>query len=232
MLYDNAQLIDLMTLVWRHTKDPLLETRVRETIVWLQRDMTGETGAFTAAYDADSEGEEGKYYVWTEAEIDTLLGPEAAFFKSIYDVTPEGNWEGATILNRTRRLGHAITTDDELRLAHARSVLLAARAKRIPPARDGKILADWNGLTIAALARAGVAFGEPSWIALARRVFGAIMATMTWTDAHGRARLGHSLCGGRLQTVAMLDDYANMMNAAPALPAATFDPALLAQAEV
>jgi uncharacterized protein YyaL (SSP411 family) len=169
MLYDNAQLIDLMTLVWRHTKDPLLETRVRETIVWLQRDMTSETGAFTAAFDADSEGEEGKYYVWSEAEIDTLLGAEAAFFKSIYDVTPEGNWEGATILSRTRRLGHTITTDDELRLARARSVLLTARAKRIPPARDGKILADWNGLTIAALARAGVAFGEPSWIALARR---------------------------------------------------------------
>jgi len=232
MLYDNAQLIDLMTLVWSHTKDLLLETRVRETIDWLQRDMTGETGAFTAAYDADSEGEEGKYYVWTEAEIDTLLGPEAAFFKSIYNVTPEGNWEGATILNRTRHLGHAITIDDELRLGHARSVLLAARAKRIPPARDGKILADWNGLTIAALARAGMAFGEPSWIALARRVFGAIMATMTWTDAQGRARLGHSLCGGRLQTVAMLDDYANMMNAALALHAATFDAALLAQAEV
>lgn len=232
MLYDNAQIIDLMTLVWRHTKDPLLESRVRETIAWLQRDMTGETGAFTAAYDADSEGEEGKYYVWTEAEIDTLLGAESAFFKQIYNVTPEGNWDGTTILNRTRRIGLAISAEDEMRLAHARSRLLAARATRIPPTRDDKVLTDWNGLTIAALARAGMAFGQPSWVALAQRVFGVITATMTWTDTQGRKRLGHSLCGGRLQTVAMLDDYANMINAALALHAATGETALLTQAEV
>jgi uncharacterized protein YyaL (SSP411 family) len=231
MLYDNAQLVDLMTLVWRHTKDPLLARRVHETIDWLTREMTGENGAFTAAYDADSEGEEGKYYVWTEAEIDTLLGADAAFFKTVYDVKSDGNWEGHTILNRTRRIGIALTEEDEAQLARARAKLLAARATRVAPGRDDKILADWNGLAIASLTRAGVAFGKEAWVALARQVFDSICRTMTWTDAEGRKRLGHSLCRGRLQTAAMLDDYANMINAALALHAASGEAAYLGQAE-
>ncbi|MGE4063913.1 MAG: thioredoxin domain-containing protein [Rhodospirillaceae bacterium] len=232
MLYDNAQLIDLMTLVWRETKDPLLERRVRETISWLQRDMAGENGAFTAAFDADSEGEEGKFYVWTEAEIDALLGPDAALFKKVYDVTPEGNWEGQTILNRTRHMGMTFSADEEARLAAGREILLAARGKRVPPARDDKVLADWNGLTIAALANAGVAFGQPVWIDAARAVFDAVVRSMTWIDGGGRKRLGHSLCRGRLQATAMLDDYANMINAAIALHSATADPSYLTQAEL
>ncbi len=229
MLYDNAQLIDLMTLVWRHNKEPLLAARVRETIAWLKRDMMGETGAFTAAFDADSEGEEGKFYIWTEAEIDALLGPDAAPFKKAYGVTPGGNWEGHTILNRTHLIGTAV--DDEAALAKSRAALLAARAKRIPPARDDKILADWNGLTIAALARAGAAFNEPAWIALARETFEIVCRTMTWMDAAGRKRLGHSFCRDRLQNVAMLDDYANMINAGLALHAATGEASYLGQAE-
>jgi uncharacterized protein YyaL (SSP411 family) len=220
-----------MTLVWRQTKDPLLARRVRETIAWLTREMTGENGAFTAAFDADSEGEEGKYYVWTETEIDALLGPDSAFFKDIYDVTPSGNWEGRTILNRTRRIGVVLSGDHEARLARASAKLLAARAARVAPGRDDKILADWNGLAIAAIARAGVAFGNDAWVALARDVFDGICRTMTWTDAAGRRRLGHSLCRGRLQTTAMLDDYANMINAALALHTATGEASYLGQAE-
>jgi uncharacterized protein YyaL (SSP411 family) len=229
MLYDNAQIVDLMTLVWQHTKDPLLATRVRETIDWLKRDMVGETGAFAAAFDADSEGEEGKFYVWTEAEIDALLGEDAQRFKKVYGVTPDGNWEGRTILNRTDLIGLAV--EDEAALANSRAKLLAARAKRVPPARDDKILTDWNGLMIAALARAGTAFNETSWIALAREIFDTICRTATWRDEMGRKRLGHSFCRGRLQTVAMLDDYANMINAALALHAAVSEASYLDQAE-
>lgn len=229
MLYDNAQLVDLMTLVWQHNKDPLLAARVRETIDWLKRDMIGETGAFTAALDADSEGEEGKFYIWTEAEIDALLGSDAAAFKKTYGVTSDGNWEGHTILNRTHLIGGM--AEDDPTLAKNRATLLAARAKRIPPARDDKILADWNGLTITALARAGMAFNEPAWIVLARETFETIRRTMTWTDAEGQKRLGHSFCRGRLQTAAMLDDYANMINAALALHAATSEASYLGQAE-
>ncbi|MCA0199233.1 MAG: thioredoxin domain-containing protein [Proteobacteria bacterium] len=229
MLYDNAQLIDLMTLVWQHSKDPLLAARVRETVGWLSRDMIGETGAFTAAVDADSEGEEGKFYIWTEAEIDTLLGADSALFKKAYGVTPDGNWEGHNILNRLHLIGGAV--NDDAALANGRAALLAARTNRVPPSRDDKILADWNGLTIAALAHAGMAFNESSWTSLACEVFEAILRTMTWTDETGRKRLGHSFCRGRLQTAAMLDDYANMINAALALHAATGAARYLAHAE-
>lgn len=221
MLYDNAQLIDLLTLVWQQEQDPLFARRVEETVVWLARDMEGENGAFTAAFDADSEGEEGKFYVWTESEIDEVLGSDAAFFKDIYDVTAEGNWEGRTILNRTSSMNANLTNEDETRLAKCREMLFAARSKRVPPQRDDKVLADWNGLAIAALARAAAAFGKDAWLTLARKVFAAINETMTWVDDAGRARLGHSLCRGRLQKTAMIDDYANMMNAALALYSAT-----------
>jgi uncharacterized protein YyaL (SSP411 family) len=230
MLYDNAQLIDLMALVWQETRDPLLAVRTRETVRWLTREMTGENGAFTAALDADSEGEEGKFYVWTEAEIDQLLGTEADFFKAAYDVTPGGNWEGHTILNRTAQAG-AFDVNLDARLSKSREVLLKARENRVRPGRDDKVMADWNGLVIAALARAGAAFDEPAWITLAEKVFAAVVSTMQWTDETGRKRLGHSLCRGRLQQTAMLDDYANMTGAALALYAVTSDKIYLGYAE-
>ena len=106
MLYDNAQLVDLLTLVWQDTKSPLYATRIAETCDWVLREMVAgnedEDGGFAATWDADSEGVEGKFYVWDEAEIDAALGPEAPFFKQVYDVTAEGNWEHHTILHRNR----------------------------------------------------------------------------------------------------------------------------------
>ena len=231
MLYDNAQLIELMALVWQETRDPLLAVRTRETIAWLTREMIGENGAFTAALDADSEGEEGKFYVWTEAEIEAALGAESDLFKAAYDVTPGGNWEGNSILNRTAQAHVPFDAELDGRLATSRAILLTAREKRERPGRDDKVMADRNGLAIAALARAGAAFDEPSWIALAEKVFAAVIGTMQWTDDAGRKRLGHSLCRGRLQQSAMLDDYANMSDAALALFSVTSSKAYLAQAE-
>src|SRR6267154_5288077 len=99
MLYDNAELVDLLTVVWEETRDPLYAQRVAETIGWLEREMVTGDGGFSSSLDADSEHEEGKFYVWTEAEIDALLGPRASLFKQHYDVTASGNWEGHTILN-------------------------------------------------------------------------------------------------------------------------------------
>ena len=231
MLYDNAQLIDLLTLVWQETKSPLYAARVRETIDWLTREMVGENGAFTASLDADSEGEEGRFYVWSEEDIDTALGADADFFKIAYDVRPGGNWEGHIILNRASVGDRLLPDEDEARLAHCREFLLKKRAARVRPGRDDKILADWNGLMIAALARAGFAFGNSSWIDLAKTVFQRIVDTMAWTDEQGRARLGHSFCGGRLQGSAMLDDYANMSNAALALCSIAGGADYLARAE-
>jgi len=226
MLYDNAQLVSLMTLVWQGTQSALLEARVRETIAWVTREMTGENGAFAASLDADSDGEEGKFYVWSESEIDLLLGGEAPLFKEVYGVSAAGNWDGHNIL---RRSGDELRDGaTERRLAACREILLKERGKRIWPGRDDKILADWNGLMIAALAQAGAAFHEPAWLELAQKVFRNICDTMTWDNG---TRLGHSLCRNRLQRTAMIDDYANMTNAALALYTVTGEARYLAQAE-
>src|SRR5699024_2972993 len=177
MLYDNAQLLDLLTLAWQAGGDPLYEQRARETVGWLMRDMRAEVrpggpacGAFAASLDADSEGEEGRFYVWSEAELDTLLGEKADFFKRHYDVTDAGNWEGKVILNRSRRpelLDHA----EEAVLAECRQILLEARNRRVRPGWDDKVLADWNGLTITALARGARPLREPEWLATAEEAF-------------------------------------------------------------
>ena len=155
MLYDNAQLLHLMTLTWPQTRSRLHAARVAETIAWADREMTAEGDTFAASLDADSDGEEGKFYVWTAEEIDDVLGPDAALFKLTYDVTADGNWEGHTILNRSKRM---LLGDDahEAKLAALRAKLFAARSPRVRPGRDDKVLADWNGLMIAALARAEI----------------------------------------------------------------------------
>ncbi|MBM3569685.1 MAG: thioredoxin domain-containing protein [Alphaproteobacteria bacterium] len=225
MLYDNAQLIELYAQAHAETAAPLFQARIAETVAWLEREMIAAGGGFAATLDADSEGEEGKFYVWDEAEIDAVLGAESPVFKAAYDVTKRGNWEHHTILNRTKRpeLGDEA---HEARLAAARAKLLAARAARIRPGWDDKVLADWNGLTIAALARAACQFERPQWLALARRAYDFVVAHMTVGG-----RLCHAARAGRLQKAAMLDDYAGMIGAALALCETTGDPACLAQAQ-
>jgi uncharacterized protein YyaL (SSP411 family) len=219
MLYDNAQLLDLLTLVWQQTRDPLYAQRIRETVDWVIGDMTDPEGGFASSLDADSEGEEGKFCVWTEAEIHTALGPDAPLFKGFYDVTPGGNWEGKTILNRL----HAVELADdatEARLRVCRARLLAIREARIQPGKDDKVLADWNGLMIAALASAGAVFGEQGWIDAATRAFAFVRDRMT---VDGRLR--HAWRAGKLNHPATLDDYAAMCRAALALHEMTGDTA-------
>jgi len=231
MLYDNAQLIDVLSTVRQHTQSPLYETRVTETIGWLTREMMGENGAFAATLDADSEGEEGKFYVWSESEIDAVLGDDAGVFKKIYGVSAQGNWEGKNILNRIDTAQVEISAPDEDTLARARQKLFEVRAPRVRPGRDDKVLADWNGLMIYALVRAGTVLKKDEWIELGRNAFDAILKSMQWQDDSGRDRLGHSLCAGRLQQVDMLDDYANMSRAAMALYSATGEIVYLDQTE-
>jgi uncharacterized protein YyaL (SSP411 family) len=225
MLYDNAQLLSLLALVARGAPDPLFAIRAAEIVQWLDREMTLEGGAFAASLDADSEGEEGRFYVWTEAEIDAVLDSEAAFLKHAYDVTPAGNWEGRVILNR-RHAPELLAEPDEARLAALRHRLLAHRAQRVPPGRDDKILADWNGLMIAALAEAGAAFERSDWIDRARRAFGFVTATMTPEPG----RLLHGWRAGRAGPAGLLDDYAAMAKAALALFEATGEGGFLTDA--
>ena len=225
MLYDNAQLLDLLVAAWKETAKPLYEARIRETIAWTLREMIADGGGFAATLDADSEGVEGKFYVWTEAGIDAALGAEAALFKTAYDVGPGGNWEGNTILNRNHDAG-PFDAGHEERLARCREVLLQLRAARVRPGWDDKVLADWNGLMIGAMANASAVFGEPAWLEAAQTAFRFVCTAM-----QEGGRLHHSHRDGRTSHAATLDDYAAMARAALALHEVTGEGACLARAE-
>ena len=225
MLYDNAELVDLLTVVWQETKSPLYRERVDETLGWVSREMVTREGGFASSLDADSEHEEGKFYVWLEPEIDRVLGERAGLFKRFYDVTPEGNWEGKNILNRSGRPERA-DEETERELAACRARLLQAREKRVRPGWDDKVLADWNGLMIAAMANAGTVYERPVWIETARCAFDFIRREMVVDDG----RLLHSSRAGRARHPASVDDYANLCRAAVALYEATGDETFLSQA--
>jgi uncharacterized protein YyaL (SSP411 family) len=223
MLYDNAQLVSLIALVWPDSKDPLLAARAAETVDFVLRDMRAE-GGFASSYDADSEGHEGKFYIWSEDEIDRLLGADAEAFKSAYDVTGAGNWEGVNILRRVAAYGADPALEDGL--ARCRKILWEAREHRVKPGRDDKVLCDWNGLMIQALANAGAVFDRPEWIAAAREAFDFIVAKLS-----DGPRLRHSYRLGEARHPATLDDYAAMSGAALALFESTGDKDCLAHAE-
>jgi uncharacterized protein len=214
MLYDNAQILELLALAHAETPTPLYGARARETFGWLMREMLVAGDAFAASQDADQDGEEGLFFVWTADEIDAALGPESEAFKTAYDVSPQGNWEGRNVLRR--RSAHG---DDaaESALAASRGRLFALRESRPKPGRDDKVLADWNGLMIAALARAAAAFDAPEFLDAARAAYAFVDETLR--DAKGG--LVHAWRDGRSGAAGMLDDYASMARAALALFEAT-----------
>ena len=228
MLYDNAQILDLLALAHAAAPNPLYAARVAETIAWLGREMRADPDisgnqAFAAAQDADSDGEEGKFYVWAPAEIQTHLGPDAAFFARFYELPDHGNWEGGIVLRRIAAIADAAT---EARLAALRARLAALRANRPRPLRDDKILADWNGLAIAAIARAAAVFDRPDWLALASSAFAFITANLMGPDG----RIAHAWRLGRVSAPGLLEDHAAIALAALALFQATGAPAYLATA--
>src|SRR6476660_1221853 len=215
MLYDNAQLLELLVLAWRHNGNALFAQRARETVAWLKREMTTGEGAFAASLDADSEGEEGKFYVWSKREIIDLLGSDdGEFFAHHYDVTDAGNFEGHNILNRLKNV--ARSEADETRLSGLRATLLCARSHRVRPGLDDKVLADWNGLMIAALVNASIILDEPDWLAMAKHSFDFIARGMSKKE-----RLGHSWRDGKLLFPGLASDFAAMIRAALALFEAT-----------
>ena len=223
MLYDNAQLLELLALAHQRSGNPLFRQRAQETVGWLQREMTTGQGAFCASLDADSEGEEGKFYVWSQPEIEEVLGENAAFFAAYYDVSEGGNFEGHNILNRLNSLPRNMET--EAQLAMLRSLLHKRREERVRPGLDDKVLADWNGLMIAALVNAGIILAQPDWLAIARKAFDFIAKEMTRGD-----RLGHCWRQGQLLFPGLASDFAAMIRAALALYEATAERGLLEQA--
>ena len=225
MLYDNAQLLELISQLWQDTQEPLFKQRAEETVAWLLRDMVTGEGAFASALDADSEGEEGRFYVWQESEIDALLGADSEAFKAVYDVTAQGNFEGNNILNRLRYRPDDDALD-EAAMKPLKDKLLAVRDKRVWPSWDDKVLADWNGMMIAALAFAAAVFEQPDWLQAARRAWDYVADEM----ADGEP-LCHSARHGQVKKIEFLDDYAEMSRAALMLFETTGEPVFLERAQ-
>jgi uncharacterized protein len=224
MLYDNAQILDLLALAESRATYQLFRQRADETVGWLLREMTTASGGFSSSLDADSEGQEGKFYVWSLAEVETVLGPDdAASFAAIYDVSREGNFEGHNILNRLNSLSNQ--TGDEESLAVLRAMLQQERNKRVWPGLDDKVLADWNGMMVAALAHAAMAFDRPDWLVPAKAAFNFVAQSMTRGD-----RLGHSWRDGKLLFPGLASDHAAMIRASLALHEATGERSYLDQA--
>ena len=216
MLYDNALLLRVYADAYRLTKNEEYARAIRETMEWLNREMTHPDGGFYAAQDADSEGVEGKFYVWSAAEIDELLGGDADLFKAYYQVSEDGNWEHTNILHPRRSLRNFSSEEGgyaydnlERRFAEHHRTLFAAREQRIPPATDDKILLDWNALMIVALYEAAAALNEPSYAARADAALDFCLETFRQTDGSYH----HVWRAGQSQYAAYLDDYANLIDA-------------------
>ncbi|PQZ48911.1 thioredoxin domain-containing protein [Ochrobactrum sp. MYb15] len=215
MLYDNAQVIRHATYAYAETQDDLFRIRIEEIIEWLVREMRLPNGGFASSLDADSEGEEGKFYIFSEAEIDNVLGDQASDFKNYYGVKPAGNFESNNILNRLHAVNEEPSVPSDI--ADARDKLLDYRNARVRPGRDEKALTDWNALMIRALAEAGRSFKRSDWIEYAVSAYRSIGASF-----HD-GRMAHCQMDDVLVYPALSTDYAAMMNAALSLFEATGD---------
>ncbi len=224
MLYDNALIVRLGAHLWQATGDDEVRRVTEETIDWLRREMTSPEGGFYSSYDADSEGHEGKFYVWTPGELDGLLGDDAELVKSYYGVTPTGNFEGKSILfvpfEPGQVAGRAGVSEAELEatIVRAKRVLYEARAKRVWPGRDDKVLAGWNGLMLRGLAEAARIFGRTEDRELAVRS-GEFLFTSMVRDG----RVLRSYKDGEARLAGYLEDHAALGLGALALYELTFD---------
>jgi len=227
MLYDNALLTSTYLEAYQATRDAEFGLVAREAMDYVLARMTDAEGGFCSTEDADSEGVEGKYYVWSPAQVIEVLGAERAkTFCYVYDITDSGNWEGENVLNLPRTINQAARLlgrdEAELRreLAAGRAELLAVREGRVPPAKDTKVLVSWNGLMIAALAEGGRAIPEERYLEAARRASRFILDRMRRDDG----RLLHTYKGGQAKLDAYLDDYANLIDGLTRLYEATGEP--------
>jgi uncharacterized protein YyaL (SSP411 family) len=228
MLYDNALLTVAYLEGYQATGEDGYRTVVEETLAYVTREMTSPEGPFYSTQDADSEGVEGKFYVWPLGEVEEVLGRDAAeVFGNVYDVTAEGNWEGHNILHRTKteeqyaRLLHLSVEDLRRSLAESRRKLLEVRGRRVWPGRDEKTLTSWNGLMIDAFALAAQVLDRPEYAATAERAADFLLTRMRTAD--GRLLRTYS-AGSEPKLNAYLEDYAFLVNGLVTLYEATFNP--------
>lgn len=210
MLYDNGLLLSAYSRAWTRSRNPLYASVVEETVEWLKRDMLLSGGAFAASIDADSEGEEGRYYVWTPVEVVAVLGqPDADRFCEAYGISEEGNFEHGTS-NPVFETG---SPELRISLKPLREKLLAHRQTRVPPGKDTKILTAWNALTIKGLTEAARAFNRPDWFRLALDCARFVRKNLC-IETNGSTRLFAVWYDGEgARTNAFLDDYAFLAEA-------------------
>jgi thiol-disulfide isomerase/thioredoxin len=220
MLYDNAQLVPLYIDVWKQTKQPHYRRIAEETLEYVLREMTLPNGGFCASQDADSEGEEGKYFVWTPQELKDILGEERGRQVALWlQVTESGTFEHGTSVLRLEAPLETLPEKQRQVLLESFERLLAVRKQRIAPGRDDKIVTAWNGLMLSAFARAGAALQEERYLEAARRGADCLLTTLTH-----EGRLYRSWKDERLGTLGFLDDYANTAMALLDLYEATLAP--------
>jgi uncharacterized protein YyaL (SSP411 family) len=231
MLYDNGQLISLYAEAYTWQPDELYKQVVNETIDFTVRELLSPEGGFYSALDADSEGVEGKFYIFDKQEIDAILGNEAQLFCIYYHITEEGNWEEEQTNILFKRGSDAdlaeaigIPVDELLEsVAASRKKLFDVRAKRIRPGLDNKILASWNGLMLKGLCEAYRAFNQPGYLSFALKNADFIANNLINDGRVERVYSPLSFGEGRGEVVAFLDDYANVIEAFIALYEVTFD---------
>ncbi len=220
MLYDQAQLVNAYLDAWQITHDDFFSDVARDICEYVLRDMTHPEGGFFSAEDADSEGEEGKFYVWTLAEIEEVLGEDAAIFAKYYGITEEGNFEhGKNVIYITEPSAASKTST-----AFPKGKLFQVRTKRIRPLRDEKVLTSWNGLMIGAMARAGDLLGEPGYVRAARRAGEFVWCTLRpssallhrWRDTEAQSPAEARFAAG-------LDDFAFLIQGYLDVYEATFE---------
>ncbi|MEI6816058.1 MAG: thioredoxin domain-containing protein, partial [Bacteroidota bacterium] len=227
MLYDNAQLMSLYASAYQQSKDPLYKNVVMETLDWMKREMTSDEGLFYSALDADSEGKEGKFYIWTKKEIEAILKDKASLFCDYYEVDKAGLWEeGCSILLRRNNdkefaaLHHIHDVDAMMTdIVACKKILLQERNKRIHPGLDDKQLTSWNALMIMGYVDAYNAFGEQEHLLAAKRCADFILKNIRNQDGG----LYHNYKKGKATINGYLEDYSFMMEALMALYQATFE---------
>jgi len=214
MLYDNAQLARVYLHAWQVTGNVFFRTIVQETLDYVIREMTDPSGGFYSTQDADSEGEEGKFFVWIAGEIRRVLGDEAGAFMAAYGVIRHGDFEGKNILEFVGDM------DQRPALAEARRKLFRVREQRVHPGRDEKVLTSWNGLMLAAFAEAARAFGRDDYLRTANRNADFLLRELV----QGSGRLLHTWKDGKARITGYLEDYANLIEGLIQLYQATFEP--------
>ena len=226
MLYDNAQLINLYSKAFQLTKHSDFKTVVYETIAFLKKELMSSEGGFYSALDADSEGEEGKFYVWKTEELDKFLGQDSKLFKTYFNVRDSGNWEhGKNILHVNDDLTALAEKEDltvkdlKERLKLWKVNVSKAREKRIKPGLDNKVLASWNGLTLTALVQSYFAFNDSAFLALAEKNASFLEKNMLLNQQS----LLHTYRDGSAAIDGFLEDYASVIEGYIALYQANFE---------